>query len=294
MPPEPVTQPSPNRLWRVCGKVHELGGFPWLMGIINTTPDSFSDGGRFLAREEALEQALTLEKQGARILDIGGESTRPGAEPVPAYEELRRVLPVIEALAGRTQALISIDTMKASVAEAAIRTGAHIVNDVSALTFDPRMAEVCAGCDCGVVVMHMQGSPQTMQDNPHYDNVVAEVAEYLDQRIEALAGQGIDAERIVLDPGIGFGKTASHNLDLLRNVATLRNIGRPVLIGHSRKRFLGKLLGKPIDERSAGTIGVSIALAQQQADILRVHDIGAVADAIAAWRAIAGPDRPAL
>lgn len=283
----PASTNSITRTWRIDGHASQLGETPWIMGIVNVTPDSFSDGGRFLEIDRALEQARQLAEQGARILDIGGESTRPGAEPVPVEEELRRVIPVIEQLAATTSSFISIDTMKADVAEAALRAGASIVNDVSALTFDPRMTAVCRASDCGVIAMHMLGTPQTMQDNPRYDDVVREVADYLGGRVTALSEQGIDAERIVLDPGIGFGKTASHNLQLLRSVDRLRALGRPVLIGHSRKRFLGKLLGRPLDERTAGTIGVSVALAQQHADILRVHDVAAVADAVSAWKAIA-------
>jgi dihydropteroate synthase len=275
-----------TRVWSFAGAVHTLGAFPRLMGIVNATPDSFSDGGRFLDPEAALQHALQLVQHGADILDVGGESTRPGAEPVPVDEELRRVIPLIERLASSTDVPISIDTMKARVAREALAAGATIVNDVSALLFDAHMTDVCAGSDCGVIVMHMQGTPQTMQQNPHYDNVVEEVREFLEGRIAALSQAGIAPERIVLDPGIGFGKTAAHNLDLLRNIERLRSLDRPVLIGHSRKRFLGKLLGKAIDERTAGTIGVSIALAQQHADILRVHDVAAVRDALRAWRAL--------
>lgn len=257
------------------------------MGIVNVTPDSFSDGGRFVDADAAVTHALELVAQGADILDVGGESTRPGAAEVSVDDELQRVVPVIKQLVERTDVPISIDTMKADVARAALTAGATIVNDVSALTFDEGMPAVCADSACGVIAMHMQGTPRTMQESPTYEDVVAEVIAYLQERVEALADAGIAKERIVLDPGIGFGKTAAHNLALLRNVAALRSVGRPVLIGHSRKRFLGKLLGKPIDERTAGTIGVSIALAGQRADILRVHDVGAVKDALAAWAAVA-------
>jgi dihydropteroate synthase len=275
------------RVWSFDGRCGTLGDWPRLMGIVNVTPDSFSDGGRFTDASLALEHALRLVEQGADILDVGGESTRPGAEPVPVEEELRRVIPLIDRLAARTEVPISIDTMKADVARAALAAGASIVNDVSALLFDEQMVRVCADSDCGVIVMHMQGTPQTMQQDPYYDDVVVEVCDFLSERVAALMAAGIAAERIALDPGVGFGKTAAHNLELLRNIERLRSLGRPVLIGHSRKRFLGKLLGKPIDERTAGTIGVSLALAQQHADILRVHDVAAVKDALTAWRAIA-------
>lgn len=276
-----------ERSWMVSGKTHWLGRMPWIMAIINVTPDSFSDGGQHHSVAMAVDYSMRLVEQGADILDVGGESTRPGAEPVPVDEELRRVIPVIEQLASLTGIPISIDTMKSAVAKAALAAGATIVNDISALTFDPLMPDVCADSDCGVIAMHMQGTPQTMQENPTYENVVGEVTAYLTSRIDDLVRQGVAAERMVLDPGIGFGKTAAHNVELLRNIRALRESGRPVLIGHSRKQFLGKLLGKPIDERTAGTIGVSIALAQQHADILRVHDVAAVKDAITAWQAIA-------
>lgn len=221
------------REWTFCGQRHATGEAPWLMGIINVTPDSFSDGGRYNDTNAAFDQALQLVDQGARILDVGGESTRPGAEPVPLEEELRRVVPLIERLAARTDVPISIDTMKAAVARAALDAGATIVNDVSALLFDERMTQVCAESDCGVIVMHMQGTPQTMQQNPQYENVVEEVREFLGGRVAALSEAGIGPERIVLDPGIGFGKTAAHNLALLRNIERLRSLGRPVVIGHS-------------------------------------------------------------
>lgn len=273
-------------VWSFGTQDYPRGPLPRLMGIVNVTPDSFSDGGRFLEAERAVAQGMELVEQGADILDVGGESTRPGADPVSEDEELRRVIPVIEQLATSVKVPISIDTTKASVAREALAAGASIVNDISALTFDPLMTEACAASDCGVILMHMQGTPQTMQDDPRYGDVVAEIVAYLGERIESLVQQGIAAERIVVDPGIGFGKTAAHNVEILSHIAAFRALGRPVLIGHSRKRFLGKLIGRKIDERTNGTIGVSIALAQQQTDILRVHDITAVKDALIAWRAL--------
>lgn len=272
--------------WRFGPHDYRRGPLPRVMGIVNVTPDSFSDGGQFLDVEQAVAHGIELVEQGADLLDIGGESTRPGAEPVSEREELRRVVPVIERLAAAVDVPLSIDTTKSAVAREALAAGACIVNDISALTFDPVMAEVCAGSDCGVIVMHMQGTPQTMQDNPQYVDVVAEIVSYLGQRVDALEKQGIARERVVIDPGIGFGKTAAHNVEILSHIGALHTLGRPVLIGHSRKRFLGKLIGRKIDERTAGTIGVSIALAQQQTDILRVHDVAAVKDALTAWRAI--------
>ncbi|MBX3438905.1 MAG: dihydropteroate synthase [Planctomycetaceae bacterium] len=256
------------------------------MGILNVTPDSFSDGGRYLDVSAAVERGLALVEEGADILDVGGESTRPGAETVSETEELRRVAPVIERLAASTGTPISIDTTKAAVAREALAAGATIINDISALTFDPAMTDVCAASDCGIILMHMQGTPQTMQDAPSYENVVAEIVAYLDERIASLGQSGIARERIVVDPGIGFGKTAQHNLEILSHIAAFHALGRPVLIGHSRKRFLARLLGREIDERTNGTIGVAIAVAQQGAEIIRVHDVAAVKDALTAWWAV--------
>lgn len=274
------------RTWLVAGETWRLGDFPRLMGIVNVTPDSFSDGGAWFDASAAVAHALSLVDDGADILDIGGESTRPGAEPVSENEELRRVIPVIEQLAGRTRVPISIDTMKAAVAREALAAGATIINDVTALTFDPDMPDVCAASDCGVILMHMLGTPRTMQENPVYGDVVQEVRDYLIGRLHELRPRGIAPERMMVDPGIGFGKTAEHNLQLLSNIAAFREFGRPVLIGHSRKRFLGKLVGRKVEERLAGTIGVSIALAEQHADLLRVHDVRAVRDALTAWRTL--------
>lgn len=254
------------------------------MGIVNVTPDSFSDGGKFLAQGAAVRQALQLAEDGADILDIGGESTRPGAERVSIDEELRRVVGVISELRPQTDRLISIDTTKAEVARQALAAGADIVNDISGLTFDPAMPDVCAESDCGVIAMHILGNPQTMQDDPQYDDVVSDVSIWLQQRLDDLRQRGINAERIALDPGIGFGKTANHNVELLSSISTLRSLGRPVLIGHSRKRFLAKVLGRPVEERSAGTIGVTIATAEQSADMLRVHDVRSTKDALLAWQ----------
>ena len=221
-------------VWRLRRRVLAANGVPFVMGIVNVTPDSFSDGGKWLDPERAIEHALRLEAEGAAILDVGGESTRPGAEPVDAEEELRRVLPVVEALAERAAAPISIDTSKAAVARAAIDAGAEIVNDVTGLEGDPEMPAVVADAGVGVCVMHMRGTPRTMQANPEYDDVVSEVKGYLAERVERLAEAGVDRERICLDPGIGFGKTTAHNLELLRRVEELHELGRPVLVGHSR------------------------------------------------------------
>jgi dihydropteroate synthase len=262
------------------------------MGIVNVTPDSFSDGGEFLDPNRAVDRALQLVEDGADLLDIGGESTRPGAEAVTAKEELQRVIPVISSLRSQTDRPISIDTTKSQVAREALAAGADIVNDISALTFDAEMIPLCAENDCGVIAMHIQGTPQTMQQNPTYSDVVSEVKAFLAERLRVLEDSGIAAERIVLDPGIGFGKTAHHNLQLMRHLPDLRSLGRPILVGHSRKRFLKKILNRNVEERTAGTIGVSIALRQLGADLLRVHDVRAVKDALTAFETLVLPHDP--
>ena len=285
---------SPIRLWKLRGQELETGRFPLLMGILNLTPDSFSDGGRFQAIDHGVEQARKLLEEGADLLDIGGESTRPGATPVPLDEELARVIPAIERIASLTAVPISIDTTKAEVARRALAVGASIVNDSSGLQFDSDMPEVCVAGNAGVICMHIQGTPKTMQDAPHYTDVVAEICTFLQERLVRLSEQGIPPERVVLDPGIGFGKTPEHNLSILSQIGHFRALGRPVCIGHSRKRFLKKLLGKPVDERTSATVGISVALAIQSTDIIRVHDVGATRDALLAWRAVAdAAQRPA-
>lgn len=260
------------------------------MGIVNVTPDSFSDGGSFLERNAAVDHALQLAEEGADILDIGGESTRPGADPVSEAEELKRVVGVIESVRKSTDRLISIDTTKAEVARQSLAAGADIVNDISGLTFDPEIIPVCAESDCGVICMHIKGNPQTMQTEPFYEDVVSEVQIFLRTRLSVLEEAGISHERIVTDPGIGFGKTAQHNVELLSNIDALRSLNRPVLIGHSRKRFLAKVLGRPVEERTFGTIGVAIAVAAQGADMIRVHDVRETHDALLAWHTIATND----
>ena len=258
------------------------------MGILNVTPDSFSDGGRFGSPEGAVEHALRMAEEGADLIDVGGESTRPGSPPVPAAEELRRVMPVIEGLRGRLPVPISIDTSKAEVAREASGAGAAIVNDVTALRGDPAMAQVAREAGAGVVLMHMQGTPATMQDDPRYGDVVAEVAAFLRERLGAAQDAGIPAERIVLDPGIGFGKTFEHNLELFRRMRELCALGRPLLVGASRKAFIGRLLGLPVEERLEGTAAAVTAAVLAGARIVRVHDaremarVVLVADALAA------------
>ncbi len=282
-----ISQPSGvERVWWLGSQRLVLGRSPLLMGIVNVTPDSFSDGGDFLETQAAVDHALSLIEDGADVIDIGGESTRPGSTPIGADEEIARVIPVIEKIARQVQIPISIDTTKAVVARQALEAGATIVNDISGLTFDDEMPNVCAEASPGVVCMHIQGIPQTMQLNPEYKDVVNDICQFFSQRLDELHSKGIAPERIILDPGIGFGKTAEHNLQILSNIQKFRALGRPVLIGHSRKRFLGKVLGRTVDERVAGTLGLSISLAAQSTDIIRVHDVRATRDALLAWAAV--------
>lgn len=247
--------------------------FPCVMGIVNVTPDSFSDGGRFLASEDALAHGLTLVREGAAILDVGGESTRPGSEAVPAEEELRRVLPVVEALAGRVGVPVSVDTTKAEVARRALLAGAGFVNDVTALRGDAAMAEVVAEAGCPVCLMHMSGQPKTMQDDPHYEDVVDDVLRFLEERMAFALARGIREEQILVDPGIGFGKSVEHNLTLLRHLDRLAGLGRPVLLGASRKRFLGVILGADPGQRMIGSVATTVAGLLAGAHVFRVHDV---------------------
>jgi dihydropteroate synthase len=260
---------------------------PMLMGVVNVTPDSFSDGGLYLDPEAAIRHGVELANAGAAILDVGGESTRPGAAAVPAEEELRRVEPVVAGLAGGA-AEISVDTSKAAVAAAALDAGAGIVNDVTALRGDPEMAALCADRGATVVLMHMLGNPRTMQDEPRYEDVVDTVKAFLAERIGAALAAGVGEERIWLDPGIGFGKTAEHNLELLRRLAELRDLGRPLVVGTSRKSFIGKVDGSGTGERLGGTIASSVLAAAEGADVLRVHDVAEVGQAMAVATAILG------
>jgi dihydropteroate synthase len=257
------------------------------MGVVNVTPDSFSDGGLYLDPEAAVAHGAELAAAGAAILDVGGESTRPGAAEVPVQEELRRVMPVVEGLA-MSGAALSVDTSKHAVAAAALEAGATIVNDVSALRGDPEMAAVCAGAEATVVLMHMAGTPRTMQDDPRYEDVVAEVKGFLAERLEAALAAGIAEDRVWLDPGIGFGKTAEHNLELLRRLGELRELGRPLVVGTSRKSFIGRLDGSGAGERLGGTIASSVLAAAEGADVLRVHDVAEIGQALTVAAAILG------
>jgi dihydropteroate synthase len=258
------------------------------MGILNVTPDSFSDGGEHTDPQRAAEAALQMEVDGADIIDIGGESTRPYSDPVTAREELDRVMPVIERLAGKLSVPISIDTSKSTVAAAAIDTGAEIINDVTGLEGDPEMLPLARDRGVGICVMHMRGKPQTMQDDPTYNNVVEEIYEYLVARREFCLAEGIRLDRICLDPGIGFGKTHEHNLELLRATRRFTEIGSPLLIGHSRKGFIAKLLGDKQADRTAATLGVSLAVAAAGANVLRVHDVKQTVDALTLFEAVGG------
>jgi dihydropteroate synthase len=253
-----------------------------IMGIVNVTPDSFSDGGLYLNPQAAIDHGLELERAGSTILDIGGESTRPGARPVPLREELRRVVPVIEGLreAG-TRAQISIDTSKAQVARAAVSAGATLVNDVTALRGDAAMAELVAASGADCCLMHMLGEPRTMQRDPRYGDVVDDVRAFLEERLAFAVASGIAEQRIVLDPGIGFGKTTAHNLELLRRLAELLGLGRPLAIGTSRKSFLGKITARPVEDRVAATIATNVLAYTHGARIFRVHDAAPVHDALA-------------
>ena len=274
-------------IWRIGERAFDGSERTLVMGILNVTPDSFSDGGRFLDRATAVAHGTRLVEEGADILDVGGESTRPGSDPVPVDEELGRVRPVIERLVELHPGVpVSIDTRKADVAAEALDAGATIVNDVSGGS-DPAMFDVVRAHEAAVVLMHMRGDPKTMQEAPEYDDVVGEVHEYLRQRIETAELAGIDPQRIAIDPGIGFGKDHGHNLELMRRVGALRDLGRPVLVGPSRKRFIGTILDLPEDERVEGTIGAVVWMIARGAHVVRVHDVKEVVRAVRVVDAIA-------
>jgi len=266
--------------WTCRDRKLMVEGRPLIMGIVNVTPDSFSDGGAFSDPSRAVAHALMLAAEGADIVDIGGESTRPGARAVAADEECRRVLTVIEQVAAQSDVAISIDTSKALVAREAVAAGAHIINDVSALTHDPEMVTVAAEGRAGLVVMHRRGSPGTMQENPRYDDVVATVRDYLAERVAAARAAGVLPEALAVDPGIGFGKTVAHNLQLLANVAGWRVPGIRTLVGLSRKRFIGALTGATVEDRLAGSLAGVVHGAMAGVDIMRVHDVAASLQAV--------------
>jgi dihydropteroate synthase len=273
--------------WRCRSLTLDVATRPLVMGIVNVTPDSFSDGGKFFDPAAAVDHALKLVADGADILDVGGESTRPGATSVPLDEELRRVVPVVAELAKRTTVPISVDTMKAEVARQCLDAGAHIINDVTGLRGDPDMARVAVESGAGVVVMHMKGNPQTMQLDPNYADVVGEIGAFFDERIAALTAAGIPRDAICLDPGIGFGKKLDHTLTQLANLDAYNRFGLPVCLGVSRKGFLGQITGRERPERMPASLAVAcFAVAQGAAHVLRVHDVAPTRDAVKVWEAM--------
>jgi dihydropteroate synthase len=291
----PLEAAPPEVLERLTAPRPSLAGLdlsrPRVMAILNVTPDSFSDGGRFAAREAAVAQALRLAEGGADIIDVGGESTRPGADTVPAAEEIARVVPVISELAPRIAAPISIDTRKAAVAEAAFAAGAAILNDVAALGFDPALGPLAARAGVPVCLMHAQGDPKTMQADPRYDDVLLDVYDFLEARIAAAEALGIPRARIMVDPGIGFGKTVEHNLALLRRISLFHALGCPVLLGASRKRFIGVIGRAPeTGERLPGSLAVALSAVRQGVQIVRVHDSLETIQALRLDRALVTPD----
>ena len=274
----PALASAPHIVERLTAPRRRVAGMrldrPQLMGVVNVTPDSFSDGGQFTSSAAAVAHGLRLVEEGASVLDIGGESTRPGSLATPLESELSRVLPVIEGLAATTEALISIDTRKAQVARRALEAGAHIINDVTAMTHDQAMLGVAAEAGVPVVLMHALGDPRTMQDNPHYDDAPTDIYDYLAARIAACEDAGIVRERIIIDPGIGFGKTLTHNLQLMASLSLFHGLGCPVLLGASRKRFIGTLTNEPVAaNRVSGSVGAALAGAAQGVQIIRVHDV---------------------
>ena len=278
-------------LWRCRDREIDLSHRTLVMGVVNITPDSFSDGGRYAAPEAALAHARQLLNEGADLLDLGGESTRPGSHPVPAEEQWRRIGPVVETLAGEGRALISVDTSSAPVAERALLAGAHVINDVSALG-DPAMAAVVATAGAGLVLMHMRGAPADMQRDPRYADAPAEVAAFLGDRLAAAASAGIARDRVALDPGIGFGKTARHSLELLARLETLVALDRPALVGVSRKSFIGQILDLPVDQRLEGSLAAAAVAVFLGARIVRAHDVATTVRAVRVAEALRDARHP--
>ncbi|WP_219999484.1 dihydropteroate synthase [Nitrospira lenta] len=262
------------------GRSLPIREYPLMMGIVNVTPDSFSDGGRYATVDQAVERAVALVAQGADILDLGAESTRPGATPVGEQEEMDRLLPVLQAVVKQTTVPISVDTMKSRVAREALHVGASIINDVTAMRFDPDMAAVVAQSAAGIVMMHMQGMPTTMQESPRYDSVVDDVRMFFVERIAAAERAGIAKSQIVLDPGFGFGKLLIHNLELLNHLSSFDQLGCPMLVGLSRKAFLGKILDRPVQDREWGTAAAVALAVDRGASIIRVHDVANMRDVV--------------
>ncbi len=279
---------EPTTAWTCRDRTLTLRSRPLLMGILNATPDSFSDGGHYIEPGDAVAHGRAMLADGADIIDVGGESTRPGSQRVGESVEIQRTQQVVQGLCEDDAAIVSIDTTKASVARAALDVGARIVNDISACEADPAMVEVVAESGAGVVLMHRRGTPETMQDNPAYEDVLAEVEAYLLARAEALESGGVSRDRIVLDPGIGFGKLAEHNIALLLGLDRLAAHGYPVLVGLSRKSLIGALTGKPVGERLAGSVAGALFCAAHGASVLRVHDVGETDDALRVYAALSG------
>src|SRR5205809_1757412 len=272
--------------WKARGYTLPLQDRVLIMGVLNVTPDSFSDGGRYLGVEAAVARAEQIEAEGADLLDLGGEPSRPGTQPVPLDVELASVLPVRAALGGRIRSPISVDTTKAEVARRALDAGAAIINDISALRHDPEMADTVAKAQAGLILMHMQGTPATMQDHPTYTAVVEEVCDFLRSRVAAAVAAGIEVERIAVDPGFGFGKTSDHNLALLGGLPALRVLDRPIVIGPSRKSFVGGILGRPVEEREWGTAAAVAVGVFQGAHVVRVHSVAQMRDVARVAQAI--------
>lgn len=262
-----------ERMLQIGSRRFDLARRTLVMGIVNVTPDSFSDGGLFFDRDSAVREALRQVEEGADILDIGGESTRPGSDFIPLEEELRRVIPVVEEVISRTDTPVSVDTTKAEVARQALQAGAAMINDIGAMRLDPRMAEVAAEAKVPICLMHMQGLPRDMQENPHYDDLMGEIASFLRERAETAEEAGIERSRIIIDPGIGFGKTVEHNLEIIRRLPELKGLGYPLLLGPSRKSFIGRVLDLPVDERLEGTAAAVALGIAGGADMVRVHDV---------------------
>jgi len=276
--------------WLLAGSTLSISARPLVMGIVNVTPDSFSDGGRYSALDTAVAHGLDLVRQGADLLDIGGESTRPGSQPVSVEEELRRVVPVVAALAAQLSVPLSVDTSKPEVARQCLKAGAQIVNDVTALRGDPDMAALVRDSGAGLVLMHMQGTAATMQNDPRYADVAVVIRQFFEERLHHLAASGIARQQVVLDPGIGFGKTLKHNLEILARLEGFQALGRPLCLGVSRKGFLGRVLqDRPVNQRLAGSLAaVCWAVCRGAAQILRVHDVQETCDAVAVLEAICG------
>lgn len=286
-------RPQTLPLWKWGNRrVLDFAKAPFVMGILNVTPDSFSDGGKFYNVDRAVQRALQMEREGADIIDIGGESTRPGAKPVSAEEEVARVVPVIAAIRQQSDVLISVDTYKSVVAQKALEAGADMINDISGGRFDPAMLSVAKAANCPLIVMHIKGTPRNMQKNPHYDDVIEEIFTYFDERIQALSAAGI--EMIAIDPGIGFGKRLSDNLQLLRDLKDFTFLKKPILIGTSRKSFIGAVLNKETEQRLFGSLATQLIAVQNGAQIVRVHDVAAAKDVLTMFKAVKAGQWPSV